>query len=93
MDVDITNDIIVCVLESYEAKNLSCVIQAIFELQRGNCSNNRLEYPNYAYQISSNVSIAHLPRNQIFCFVAEANNTTSTMILMGTFTTPAGSTN
>ena len=49
-----------------------------------------MEYPNYTYEISSSVSIAHLPRNQIFCFVAEVNNLTSTMILTGSFNTSIG---
>ena len=90
VDVDPSSDIIFCIVDSYKAENLSCVIQAIFKLQHGNCSSYTFENPNYAYQISSNVSIAHLPRDQIFCFVAKAKSSTSTVIIMGTFGTPTG---
>ena len=94
MDVDITKNIIRCVLvESYAVdNNLSCIIQAIFELKQGNCSSYQVESTNYTNEISSNatVSVAHLPRNQIFCFVAEAKNLTSTMILVGSFSTSTG---
>ena len=91
VDVDITNNIILCVLESYLAEyNFSCIIQAIFKLKRENCSIYQMESPNYAYEISSKVNVDHLPRNQIFCFVAEAKNLTSTMILTGSFSTSTG---
>ena len=95
VDVDIKKDVIFCVLGNYEAENSSCIIKDIFETQRGKC-NNQLENSSksFAYQMSSNVSIAHLPRSQMMCFVAEAkiNNSTSTMILVGNFSTPIGST-
>ena len=82
------NGIIFCVLENDRPENSSCIIRAIFEQQQGKCNNSRLEYSTYAH---SNVSIAHLPRNQILCFVAEANyNSTSTVILVGNFSTPIG---
>ena len=92
VEVDTTNDIIVCVLKSYVADDSSCIIQAVFELQQDICSNHSFEIPNYVLEISSNVSIAHLPRDQVFCFIAEAKNSTSTMTLMGTFSTLSGCT-
>lgn len=89
--MDITKNIIRCVLvESYAVENnLSCIIQAIF---KGSCSSYQAESPmaNYANEISSNVSITHLPHNQIFCFVAEAKNLTSTVMLIGSFSTSTG---
>ena len=94
VDVDMTKNIIRCVPESYAAENnLSCIIQAIFELKQGNCScSYQVESPNYVYEVSSIVGISHLPRNQIFCFIAEANckNLTSTVILTGSFSTSTG---
>ena len=92
VEVDTTNDIIFCVIESCVADDSSCIIQAIFKLQRETCNNYSFEVLNYVQEISSNVSIAHLPRDQIFCFIAEAKNSTSTVILMGTFSTLAGCT-
>jgi hypothetical protein len=87
VDVDVMNDIIFCVLKDYAAENYSfCVINAIFEQQQGKCNNNLIEN-TYAH---SNVSTAHLPRSQIFYFVAEASNSASTMILVGNFSTPIG---
>jgi hypothetical protein len=85
VDVDVTNDVIFCALEDHAAENSSCIIKAIFEQQQGKCSNNLLGNSTYAH---SNVSIAHLPRSQILCFVAEVNNSTSTVILVGNFSTP-----
>ena len=90
--VGITNDVLFCALESYAAENLSCVIQAIFKLNQGNCSSYHLENSNYANQnlismSSTNVSIVHLPRNQLFCFVVEGKNSTSTVVVTGTFRT------
>ena len=93
--VGITDDVLSCALESYAAENLSCVIQAIFKLNQENCSSYYLENPNYANQnlismSSTNVSIAHLPRNQLFCFVAEGKNLMSTVVVTGNFRTRAG---
>ena len=86
--VDMMNDIIFCALKDYAAENASCVIKAIFEQQQGKCNNTLLVNSTYDH---NNVSIAHLPRNQILCFVAEANyNSISTMILVGNFSIPIG---
>ena len=92
MDVDLATDFIFCILENTEHENSSCIIKAIFEVQGKACNSDRLEESTYAYQnlTSSNVSIAHLPRSQLFCFVAEANNSTSTVILVGKFSTSIG---
>ena len=90
VDVDIMNDIIFCILKDFTAEDSLCIIKAIFEQQQGKCNNNYqvLEKFSYAY---NNISIAHLPRNQTLCFVAEANhNSTSTVILVGNFSTPIG---
>ena len=86
MDVDFTKNIICCVLiKSYTVdNNISCIIQAI---KQGNCSSYKVESPN---EVSSNVSVAHLPHDQILCFVAEAKILTSTVILMGSFSTSTG---
>ena len=94
VDVDLATDFIFCIQENSEHENSSCIIKAIFELQGETCNSDRWEDSTYAYQnlTSSNVSIAHLPRSQLFCFVAEVNNSTSTVILMGQFSTPIGST-
>ena len=91
--VDITNDIISCAFKSYTAENLSCIIQAIFKLIQGNCSSYQLEnYTNHNLVSMSNtsISIAHLPPNQLFCFVAEGKNSTSTVVVTGTFRTHTG---
>ena len=82
------NDFIFCALKDYAAENLSCIIKTISEQQQGKCNNTLLDNSTYAHD---NVSIAHLPRNQILCFVAEVNyNSTSTVILVGNFSTPIG---
>ena len=84
--MDFTKNFICCVLvESYAVdNNISCIIQAI---KQGSCSSYQVESPN---EISNNVSVAHLPRNQILCFVAEAKNLTSTVTLMESFSTSTG---
>ena len=90
--VNITDDVISCALVNYTAGNLSCVIQAIFKLNEGNCSSYHLDYANQNLisMSSTSVSIAHLPRNQLFCFVAEGKNLTFTVVITGTFRTHAG---
>jgi hypothetical protein len=82
---------IFCVLNDYAAENYSsCVIKAIFEQQQGKCNNNYCDLFENSTYARSNVSTAHLPRSQISCFVAEASNSASTLILVGNFSTPIG---
>ena len=87
MDVDFSNKTILCVLDN-GTDNSSCFIKAVYELQQINCSND-IEM-NDNGNVSEIVSIAHLPRDKIICFVAKATNSSFTMMLAGNFSIPTG---
>ena len=87
VDVDFSNETIVCVLDN-GTKNSSCTIEAVYKLQQITCSNDVEMNDNRI--MSEIASIAHLPRNEIICFVAKATNSSFTMILTGNFSIPSG---
>ena len=89
MDVDFSNETIHCVLDN-GIENSSCIIEAVYEAQQSenNCSND-IEM-NDNKNMSEIISIAHLPRKNIICFVAKATNGSFTMILTGNFSIPLG---